>query len=69
MPVRTAPANLSAADARLRAEYVREVLAVLYPEPVEGCPGTEYLLVPDARRPRLLVPAGERVASRQRGDA
>jgi len=60
MPVRTAPANLSAADARLRAEYVREVLSLLYPEPVEGCPGTEYLLVPDARRPRLLVPAGER---------
>jgi hypothetical protein len=60
MPVRTAPANLSAADARLRAEYVREVLAVLYPEPSEGCPGTEYVLVPDARRPRLLVPAAER---------
>jgi hypothetical protein len=60
MPVRTAPANLSAADARLRAEYVREVLALLYPEPVEGSPGTEYVLVPDARRPRLLVPAGER---------
>jgi hypothetical protein len=60
MPVRTAPANLSAADARLRAEYVREVLAVLYPEPSDDCPGTEYVLVPDARRPRLLVPAAER---------
>ena len=59
-PVRTAPANLSAADAQLRAEYVREVLALLYPEPDETCPGTEYVLVPDARRPRLLVPAGER---------
>ena len=60
MPVRTAPASLSAADARLRAEYVREVLAVLYPEPDEAVPGTEYVLIPDARRPRLLVPAAER---------
>jgi len=60
MPVRTAPANLSAADARLRAEYVREVLAVLYPEPDGSGPGTEYVLIPDARRPRLLVPAAER---------
>ena len=34
-PVRTAPANLSAADAQLRAEYVREVIALLYPEPAD----------------------------------
>jgi hypothetical protein len=59
MPVRTAPANLSADDAQLRAEYVREVLALLYPSPHEGA-GTEYVLVPDARRPRILVPANDR---------
>jgi hypothetical protein len=57
-PIRTAPANLSAADARLRAAYVREVLAVLYPD--TGGAGTEYLLVPDRERPRLLVPAHDR---------
>ncbi|GAA1041733.1 hypothetical protein GCM10009557_66110 [Virgisporangium ochraceum] len=58
MPVRTAPANLSADDAQLRAEYVREVLALLYPE--GGGSGTEYIQVPDARRPRILVPANDR---------
>lgn len=58
MPVRTAPANLSADDAQLRAEYVREVLALLYPD--GGGSGTEYIQVPDARRPRILVPAADR---------
>ncbi|GIJ58766.1 hypothetical protein [Virgisporangium aurantiacum] len=61
MPVRTAPANLSADDAQLRAEYVREVLALLYPSPHDDATtSTEYVLVPDARRPRILVPAADR---------
>jgi hypothetical protein len=58
-PGRTAPANLAAADARLRAQYVREVLDVLYPSTV-GDDETEYLVVPDSRRPRLLVPSQSR---------
>ena len=45
---------------QLRAEYVREVLALLYPGAGRRVPGTEYVLVPDARRPRLLVPADDR---------
>lgn len=57
-PVRTAPANLSVDDAQLRAEYVSEVLALLYPDGGEA--GTEYIQVPDARRPRILVPASDR---------
>lgn len=57
-PVRTAPANLSTADASLRAAYVRDVLDLLYPTGTGD--GTEYLMIPDSRRPRLLVPAHER---------
>jgi hypothetical protein len=64
-PVRTAPAALTASDAALRAQYLAEVLALLYPQPcsTDGGPGeaiVEYLVVPDARRPRLLVPTGSR---------
>jgi hypothetical protein len=64
-PVKTAPAELTAGDAELRTRYLAEVLELLYPAPcrTDGSPGTaiaEYLVVPDARRPRLLVPAGSR---------
>ena len=64
-PVTTAPAELTAADSALRARYLAEVLELLYPRPcaTDGSPGeriAEYLVVPDARRPRLLVPAGSR---------
>jgi hypothetical protein len=59
-PVNTAPANLSTADAHLRAVYVREVLDLLYPQVTDASGGTEYLLIPDQRRPRLLVPAHDR---------
>lgn len=64
-PVKTAPAELVAGDAALRTQYLTEVLDLLYPWPcrTDGSPGTpiaEYLVVPDARRPRLLVPSGSR---------
>ncbi|HYN96464.1 MAG TPA: hypothetical protein VES42_21695 [Pilimelia sp.] len=68
-PVKTAPARLTVADAALRAEYLTEVLGLLYPGasvstggpgPDDGPPVAEYLVVPDARRPRLLVPADSR---------
>jgi hypothetical protein len=62
-PVPTAPARLTAADATLRAQYLEEVLGVLYPGATRLSRGdrvAEYLVVPDARRPRLLVPAGSR---------
>lgn len=67
-PVRTAPAELTAADAGLRAQYLEEVLGVLYPTaattarrgaaPVNRI--ADYVVVPDARRPRLLVPLTSR---------
>jgi hypothetical protein len=65
MPVKTAPARLTAGDAALRAQYLQEVLRLLYPEPCTTAGGrdpvvTEYLVVPDARRPRLLVPTRSR---------
>jgi hypothetical protein len=64
-PVKTAPAELTAGDAALRTQYLAEVLELLYPPPcaTDGRPGApiaEYLVVPDARRPRLLVPSGSR---------
>lgn len=64
-PVKTAPARLTAGDAALRAQYLEEVLGLLYPEPCTTQGGrapvvTEYLVVPDARRPRLLVPTRSR---------
>ncbi|AGZ39328.1 hypothetical protein AFR_05195 [Actinoplanes friuliensis DSM 7358] len=59
--MKTAPAELTAGDAALRTQYLTEVLELLYPAPCDtaGGPGeqiAEYLVVPDARRPRLLVP-------------
>jgi hypothetical protein len=68
-PVKTAPAELTAGDAALRAQYLAEVLALLYPAPCDttggaGEPIAEYVVVPDARRPRLLVPnTSRKVAS------
>ncbi|MEU4215591.1 hypothetical protein [Actinoplanes sp. NPDC026623] len=68
-PVKTAPAELTVGDAALRTQYLAEVLALLYPAPCDtaGGPGeqiAEYLVVPDARRPRLLVPnTSRRVAA------
>jgi hypothetical protein len=64
-PVRTAPAELTAGDSALRTQYLTEVLELLYPAPcaTDGTPGSviaEYLVVPDARRPRLLVPSVSR---------
>ncbi len=64
-PVRTAPAELTAGDSALRTQYLAEVLALLYPEPcrTDGTPGepvADYYVVPDARRPRLLVPSSSR---------
>ena len=64
-PVRTAPADLTADDAALRTRYLTEVLDLLYPPPcaINGSAGsqiTEYVVVPNARRPRLLVPSGPR---------
>lgn len=61
-PVRTAPAALTAGDAALRTQYLTEVLGLLYPDPcrTDGTDGplvAEYLVVPNAHRPRLLVPS------------
>ncbi|OLB82247.1 MAG: hypothetical protein AUI14_00990 [Actinobacteria bacterium 13_2_20CM_2_71_6] len=50
---------MTAADASLRASYIAEVLQTLYPSSDAG-PSTEFVAVPNARRPRLLVPAGSR---------
>ena len=64
-PVKTAPPELTAGDAALRTQYLAEVLDLLYPQPCRtdgsaGTPIAEYLVVPDARRPRLLVPTVSR---------
>jgi hypothetical protein len=64
-PVKTAPPELTAGDAALRTKYLAEVLGLLYPQPCRtdgsaGTPIAEYLVVPDARRPRLLVPTVSR---------
>jgi hypothetical protein len=65
-PVRTAPAELAGSDALRRSEYLAEVLRLLYPRPCSTDPDdapefgalvTQFHVVPDARRPRLLVPA------------
>jgi hypothetical protein len=63
--MRAAPSALTRRDEHLRAQYLDEVLGVLYPTTwLTPCPATahtaEYLVVPNARRPRLLVPAGDR---------
>jgi hypothetical protein len=71
-PVKNAPARLTAADVGLRAQYLEEVLGVLYPSASatagRGAPRADrvadYVVVPDARRPRLLVPlVSRRVAA------
>ncbi|NUR48159.1 MAG: hypothetical protein HOV71_08510 [Hamadaea sp.] len=64
-PVTTAPAQLTVADAQLRHQYLAEVLDLLYPAPCsltgEGSDRVaEYLVVPHARRPKLLIPMGSR---------
>ena len=64
-PVRTAPAALTAGDSALRTQYLAEVLDLLYPAPcaIDGSGDetiAEYYVVPDAKRPRLLVPSGSR---------
>ncbi|MBG0563233.1 hypothetical protein [Actinoplanes aureus] len=61
-PVKTAPAELTADDAALRTQYLNEVLGLLYPPPCDTEHGqgpliADYLVVPNARRPRLLVPS------------
>jgi hypothetical protein len=64
--MKAAPAALTAGDEALRAQYLDEVLGVLYPAPCRttragsGNTVAEYLVVPNARRPRLLVPARDR---------
>ncbi len=57
-PVKTAPAALQVDDEQLRAQYIEEVLALLYPG--QGTDTVEFLVVPNARKPRLLVPADDR---------
>ena len=68
MSLKTAPPQLTAADAELRGQYLREVLALLYPHCSTDDPSSpkvaEYFVIPDARRPSLLVPvASRRVAA------
>ncbi len=46
-------------DRELRARYLTEVLATLYP-PSDGGRVAHFVAVPNARKPRLLVPAGSR---------
>ncbi|HLL66169.1 MAG TPA: hypothetical protein VK453_10540 [Micromonosporaceae bacterium] len=58
-PVNTAPAALRRNDAQLRARYLGEVLDVLYPAS-NWDEHVDYLIIPHARRPRLLVPAHDR---------
>ncbi len=63
-PVPTAPAELTTGDSALRAQYLAEVLDLLYPTcATDGRPGpavADYVVVPDANRPRLLVPSVSR---------
>jgi len=74
-PLRQAPSDLTSGDGSLRAQYLAEVLDLLYPNALASIgparvPGAraaadddvlaEYIVVPDARRPKLLVPAGDR---------
>lgn len=46
-------------DQARRADYLAEVTSTLYP-PVEQTGETRYIAVPDAKRPRVLVPAASR---------
>jgi hypothetical protein len=52
------PSRQALADPGARARYVSEVLPLLFP-PGPG-PANEFVLVPDATSPRLLVPVGSR---------
>lgn len=62
-------AQAGGGDAALRLRYLDEVSGLLWPAPVRAgfdVPGeaiSEYLLVLDARHPRLLVPARQRRAA------
>ncbi|GAA1374562.1 hypothetical protein [Catellatospora chokoriensis] len=59
----TAAGQVATGDAQLRGQYLREVLELLYPgcsTRAEGRRVVEYLAIPDARRCKLLVPAGSR---------
>lgn len=65
----------TATDGALRMRYLREVTALLWPPPARAevtttaapaakeRPPRGFILVPDAKRPRLLVPAGARRAA------
>src|SRR5271170_6358515 len=53
-----------------RAAYLAEVCRLLWPDParvfmsgVAGNSDSEFMVLPAARRPRLLVPAGRRAAA------
>ncbi|GAA1792051.1 hypothetical protein GCM10009682_12580 [Luedemannella flava] len=46
-------------DAALRAQYLSEVLELLYPAGDGLGDVTQFLVIPDLRRPRLLVPAND----------
>jgi hypothetical protein len=59
-PVRTAPARLIARQDARRMAYLGDVLRLLYPQPPGPDGGRDYLVVPHARAPRMLVPAGSR---------
>ncbi|MEV0454570.1 hypothetical protein [Catellatospora methionotrophica] len=61
--VSTGVGQVATGDAQLRGQYLREVLELLYPgcsTAPEGRRVVEYLAIPDARRCKLLVPAGSR---------
>lgn len=57
-PLPAAPSRPAGQDAQLRASYLRELLPLLYPSGDDQAGSSEYLVLPHARRPRLLVPAG-----------
>jgi len=67
-PVRRAPSRLTGTEASLRAAYLGEVTDLLWPHPLETSIGRvgpasghlveEFVVVPNVRKPRLLLPAG-----------
>ncbi|HEY7484471.1 MAG TPA: aminoglycoside phosphotransferase [Streptosporangiaceae bacterium] len=66
----TARKDPSPGDGTLRLRYLAEVSELLWPAPVRAGLGqaggsvlSEFVLVPDGRRPRLLVPAAHRRAA------
>ena len=71
-PQRNAPAHLTADASSRRGEYLRTLTGLLWPHGAaqverrrrgSGPLRLEYLVIPDARRPRLLVPVGRRAAA------